>query len=87
MKKLVLFLVVLLCVLCMVAGESASPESLVDDAIESMQEELSCNEATFADAVESMIGSVRRQVEFTCGAVAGIVGDCLFALRFIFEKI
>lgn len=87
MKKLVLFLVVLLCVLCMVAGESASPEYLTDDAIESMQEELSCNEATFADAVESIIGSVRRQVEFTCEAVAGIVGDCLSALRFIFEKI
>lgn len=87
MKKLVLFLVVLLCVLCMVAGESASPEYLADDAIESMQEKLSCNEATFADAVESIIGSVRRQVEFTCWAVAVIVGDCLFALRFIFEKI
>lgn len=87
MKKLVLFLVVLLCVLCMVAGESASPEYLADDTIESMQEELSCNEATFTDAVESIIGSVRCQVEFTCGAVAGIVGDCLSALRFIFEKI
>lgn len=87
MKKLVLFLVVLLCVLCMVAGESASPEYLADNAIESMHEELSCNEATFADAVESIIGSVRRQVEFTCEAVAGIVGDCLSALRFIFEKI
>ncbi len=87
MKKLVLFLVVLLCVLCMVAGESASPEYLADDAIESMQEELSCNEATFTDAVESIIGSVRCQVEFTCEAVAGIVGDCLSALRFIFEKI
>lgn len=87
MKKLVLFLVVLLCVLCMVAGESASPEYLADDAIESMQEELSCNDATFTDTVGSIIGSVRRQVEFTCGAVAGIVGDCLCALRFIFEKI
>lgn len=87
MKKLVLFLVVLLCVLCMVAGESASPEYLADDAIESMQEELSCNEASFADAVESIIGSVGRQVEFTCEAVAVIVGDCLSALRFIFEKI
>lgn len=87
MKKLVLFLVVLLCVLCMVAGECVSPEYLGDDAIESMPEELSCNEATFADAVESIIGSVRRQVEFTCEAVAGIVGDCLSALRFIFEKI
>lgn len=87
MKKLVLFLVVLLCVLCMVAGESASPEYLADDAIESMQEELSCNEATFTDTVGSIIGSVRRQVEFTCEAVAGIVGDCLCALRFIFVKI
>ena len=87
MKKLVLFLVVLLCVLCMVAGESASPECLADDAIESMQEELSCNDATFADAVASIIGSVRHQVEFTCEAVAGIVGDCLSTLRFIFEKI
>lgn len=83
MKKRVLFLVVLLCVLCMVAGESASPEYLANDAIESMQEELLCNDYT----VGSIIGSVRRQVEFTCGAVAGIVGDCLFALRFIFEKI
>lgn len=87
MKKLVLFLAVLLCVLCMVAGESASLEYLADDAIESMQEELSCNDATFTDTVGSIIGSVRRQVEFTCGAVAGIVGDCLCALRFIFEKI
>ncbi len=87
MKKLVLFLVVLLCVLCMVAGESASPEYLADDAIESMQEELLCNDFTFADTVGSIIGSVGRQVEFTCEAVAGIVGDCLSALRFIFEKI
>lgn len=71
----------------MVAGESASLEYLADDAIESMQEELSCNDATFTDTVGSIIGSVRRQVEFTCGAVAGIVGDCLCALRFIFEKI
>lgn len=60
MKKLVLFLVVLLCVLCMVAGESASPEYLADDAIESMQEELLCNDFTFADTVGSIIGSVRR---------------------------
>lgn len=87
MKKLVLFLVVLLCVLCMVAGESASPEYLADDVIESMQEELSCNDATFTDAVGSIIGSVRCQVEFTCDAVAGIVGDCLSAQRFIFKKI
>lgn len=87
MKKLVLFLVVLLSVLCMVAGESASPEYLADDAIESMQEELLCNDFTFADTMGSIIGSARRQVEFTCEAVAGIVGDCLSALRFIFGKI
>lgn len=87
MKKLVLFLVVLLCVLCMVAGESASPEYIAADAIESMQEKLPCNDVTFSDAIASVIGSVSRQVEFTCETVAGIVSDCFSALRFIFEKI
>lgn len=88
MKKLVLlFLVVFMCVLCMVAGENALPEYVATGGIELMQEKLPCSDATFSDAMASIISSVRRQVEFTCETVAGIVCDCFSALRFVFEKI
>ncbi len=80
MKKLVLFLVVLLCVLCMVAGENASPDYVLAGSIEPVSCGLPDNDSLSADSVWSVADGVRHQVGRLCEAVIAIVGDCLHAV-------